>query len=108
MIFQFQAGDVTLFDEDREYFEKRLSPLKKYMGSVSEKDSTDTINAEIKFDKKKHHSGERFAAVATITCKNMGTLRAEVDAENIRKLADLLHENFKIQISKAHDKMVRK
>lgn len=108
MIFQFQAGDVTLFDEDKAYFEKRLNPLKKYMGSVSDKDSTDTINTEIKLEKTKHHSGDRFAAVANITCKNMGTLRAEVEADNIRKLADMLHDNFKIQISKAHDKMVRK
>lgn len=104
MIFQFQAGDVTLFDEDKEYFEKRLNPLKKYMGSVSDKEHTDTITAEIKFNKTKHHAGDRFEAVGSITCKNWGTLRAEVDADNIRKLADLLHDNLKKQISKAKDK----
>ena len=101
MIFQFQAGDVTLFDEDKAYFEKRFEPLKKYMGDVADKESTDTISTEIKLSKTKHHSGDRFQAIASVTCKNFGTLRAEVDADNIKKLADLLHDNLKTQIRKA-------
>lgn len=108
MIFHFQAGDVTLFDEDKAYFEKRFTPLKKYMGDVSQKDVTDTITTEIKLKKLKHNSGDRFQAIGTITCKNHGTLRAEVDADNIRKLADLLHDNLKTQIRRSKEKMMIK
>lgn len=108
MIFQFQAGDVTFFDEDREYFEKRLNPLKKYMGSVEDKEHTDTINTEVKLSKTKHHSGDRFQAIASVVCKNFGTLRSEVDADNIKKLADLLHDNLKTQIRKLKDKATSK
>ncbi len=108
MIFNFQAGDVTLFDEDKAYFEKRFEPLKKYMGDVTEKENTDTITAEIKFKKTKQHSGDRFVAIGMITCKNLGTLRAEVDADNIKKLADMLHDNFKVQIRRTREKSMGK
>jgi ribosomal subunit interface protein len=108
MIFHFQAGDVTLFDEDKEYFEKRFAPLKKYMGDVAKKEVTDTITAEIKLQKLKHNSGDRFHAVGSITCKNHGTIRSEVEADNIKKLADLLHDNLKTQIRKGKEKMIGK
>lgn len=108
MIFHFQAGDVTLFDEDKAYFEKRFAPLKKYMGEVSDKESTDTITAEIKLQKLKQNSGDRFQAIGSVTCKNLGTLRAEVDADNIKKLADMLHDNLKTQIRKGKEKMMGK
>ncbi len=108
MIFHFQAGDVTLFDEDKSYFEKRFEPLKKYMGNVPEKNTTDTITAEIKLKKTKQRSGDRFIAIGMITCKNLGTLRAEVEADNIKKLADMLHDNFKIQIRRAREKSMEK
>lgn len=108
MIFHFQAGDVTLFDEDKAYFEKRFEPLKKYMGDVSKKEMTDTITAEIKLQKLKQNSGDRFQAVGSVTCKNMGTLRTEVEADNIKKLADLLHDNLKTQIRKAKERMTTK
>ncbi len=108
MIFQFQAGDVTLFDEDKAYFEKRFEPLKKYMGNVTEKESTNTITATIKLRKTKHTSGDRFEATGSITCKNLGTLRAEVDADNIKKLADLLHDNLKTQIRRSREKSIER
>jgi ribosome-associated translation inhibitor RaiA len=108
MIFQFQPGDVTFFDEDKAYFEKRFEPLKKYMGSVAEKDTTSTITANIKLKKTKHTSGDRFEAVGSITCKNLGTLRAEVDADNIKKLADLLHDNLKTQIRRSREKSMER
>ncbi|MCF7847200.1 MAG: phosphoribosylformylglycinamidine cyclo-ligase [Candidatus Gracilibacteria bacterium] len=105
MKFQFQTGDVTFFDEDKTYFEKRFEPLKKYMGDVSQKDTTDPVFAEIRLEKTKHRAGNRFIATANLTCKNLGTLRAEATAENIRKLADLLHDNFKTQASRGKDKL---
>jgi ribosome-associated translation inhibitor RaiA len=108
MIFQFQTGDVTFFNDDRAYFEKRFTPLKKYMGDVSNKEVTDTITTEIKLQKLKQHSGDRFQAIASITCKNLGTLRAEVDADTIKKLADLLHDNLKTQIRRSREKSLGK
>ena len=108
MIFQFQTGDVTFFDEDKAYFEKRFEPLKKYTGSVANKETTDTITAIIKLQKTKHASGDRFEAVGSITCKNLGTLRAEVDADNIKKLADLLHDNLKTQIRRSREKAMER
>ncbi len=78
------------------------------MGSVSEKESTDTITAIIKIQKLQHNSGDRFEAIGSITCKNLGTTRAEVDADNIKKLADLLHDNLKTQIRRAHEKLTER
>ena len=106
MLFQFQTGDVTFFDEDKTYFEKRFEPLKKYTGSVTDKENTDTMTAHVKLEKTKHSSGDRFRAIGTITCKNLGIIRAEVEADNIKKLADLLHDNLKTQIRRSREKIL--
>ena len=102
MIFQFQADRVTFFEEDREYFEKRFLPLKKFVGvSVNDKES---IMTNIKITKNKHSSGNRFEASVKIDCPGLGDFYTETSADNIRKCADLLTNVLKGQITKAHDK----
>lgn len=103
MIFQFHTDNVTFFDEDKEYFEKRFLPLKKYVGSASEEES---IMVDIKVAKNKHSSGNKFEASVNMDCPGLGVFHTETNADNIRKCADLLTNVLKPQITKAHDKKV--
>ena len=104
MIFQFHTNNVTFFDEDKEYFEKRFLPLKKYVGSMSDDES---IMVEISISKNKHSSGNKFESSANMDCPGLGKFHAETSADNIRKGADLLVNVLKKQIKKAHDKKTK-
>ncbi|MBT3349128.1 HPF/RaiA family ribosome-associated protein [bacterium] len=105
MQFHFQTGDVTFFEEDKEYFEKRLQPLKKFLGSTLDTADKNAINLTIKIAKNKHSSGNRFESSATMICPLHGTFHAETEAENIKKCADGLQDSLKKQIRRAKEKM---
>jgi len=102
MLFHFHTSDVTFFDEDKDYFEERLSSLIKYLGSeAGDEDSTQiTVNVT----KNKHHSGDRFEAKAHMTSPHGGNFHAEVHGETIRELADFLKDNLGHQVRKFHEK----
>lgn len=102
MIFHFQTGDVTFFEEDQEYFQKRLKPLKKLLGW--EAGDEDTVDMQVKLSKNKHHSGDRFEASATTFAANGGKFHADVSADTIKKCADMLQDKLKSQIKKFHEK----
>lgn len=102
MIFHFQTNDVTFSTEDQEYYEKRFRALNKYLGW--EAGDEDTVEINVKLEKNKHHTGERFEATSTIFAPHGGKFHAEINAENIKKCADLLHDKLKPQIVKFHEK----
>ena len=102
MIFQFQTSSVTFFEEDRAYFEKRISPLEKFLGF--EAGDPDSVKVDLKITKNRHQSGEKFEASANITGPNGGHFHAEVAAENIKECADKLESKLKIQLKKFHQK----
>lgn len=102
MLFHFRTPHVTFFEDDQEYFEKKLSHLETFLGN--EAGDEDTTDAHVSIDKNKHESGERFEAKATITSKNHGKFHAEESAENIKKLADLLYDKLRRQMKKFHEK----
>lgn len=102
MIFHFQTSNVTFSEEDQTYFEKRFLVLTKYLGW--EAGDADTVDAKIKLEKNKHHTGERFKATVTIIAGYRGKFHAEVSAENIKKCANDLHDKLKSQIVKFHGK----
>lgn len=104
MIFQFHTDNVTFFEEDKEYFEKRLLPLKKFAGISENQDESVMVN--IKVAKNKHSSGNKFEASINMEFPGLGSFNAETNSDNIRKCADLLSSVLKSQISKAHDKKV--
>ncbi len=101
MIFQFHAGDVTFFEEDKAYFEKRLIKLEKLLGFDA--GDSDSVEIRLAFTKSKHHSGDRFAVVATLVCPR-GNFRAESTCSSIKQCADELQEKFKSQLEKFHGK----
>ncbi len=104
MIIQFNKNDVTFFEEDQAYFEKRLSVLTKFLGKkAGDQDSVKTI---ITLSKDKHQTGKKFHAKAHLTCPGGGDFHAKSDAENIKKLADKLKDTLEIQIKKFHEKKV--
>ncbi len=102
MIFNFQTGSVTFFEEDKAYFEKRFAHLEKFLGSES--GDKDSIKVDVKIDKNKHTSGNIFDSSAHITCPNNGKFHAEISAANIKECADKLEDKLKIQVLKFHDK----
>lgn len=102
MIFQFHSKSVTFFEEDKAYFEKRIQPLKKYLGNFS--GDEDTLDAKITIEKSKVRSGDRFSAKAHVTGASGGDFYAEATAENIKKCADILKDILKIQFEKFHEK----
>ena len=104
MIFQFQMGDVTFFDDDRDYFEKRLFGLKKFLGA--EAGDEDSVQMHIKIAKGRHQTGDRFEGTATMTCPHHGKFYASVSADNIKKCADLLEDKLRRQIKKFHQKRI--
>ena len=104
MIFQFHTDNVTFFEEDKAYFEKRILPLKKFAGIAMDQD--ESVMTEITVSKNKHHSGDKFEASINMDFPGFGKFHAETKAENIRKCGDLLANVMKAQIKKAHDKKV--
>ena len=106
MIFHFHAKHVTFFDEDKDYFEKRLNTILKYLGN--EAGDEDSVEVTTQIEKTKHHSGEeRFHAKAHMTCPHHGDFHAEVYGENIKQLADLLEDSLAKQARKFHEKHKR-
>ncbi len=101
MIINFQFKDVTFFDEDKAYYEKRIQDLEKIFGW--EKGDEDSIEVSVHLEKTKEHSGNRFIASAHIVAPHHGKFHAEVSADNIKKGADLLKDKLKAQIQKFHD-----
>ena len=102
MIIQFQTHDITFFDEDKAYFEKRLQDTVKFLGN--EAGDEDSVMAHIKIGKDRHHSGERFHASAHVTSPHGGDFHAEANAESIQALADSLKETLERQMKKFHEK----
>ena len=102
MIFQFQTGSVTFFEEDQAYFEKRYLTLKKKLGSGI--GDEDTVKVDISVQKNKHSSGDIFEASTNLVCPHNGHFHAEVSAPNIKECADKLVDKLQAQIKKFHDK----
>lgn len=102
MIIQFHKNDVTFFEDDQDYFEKRLIGLKKFLGNFAgDKDSVMTV---VHLEKDKHKTGQRFHAKAHMAAPHGGNFHAEADSESIRALADKLKDLLEIQVKKFHDK----
>ena len=101
MIFQFKTGDVTFFDEDRNYFEKRFSKLEQLLGFDA--GDSDSIEIRIQISKNKHSAGNRFDATANVSCPR-GKFYAETSTENIKKCADELKIKLRAQIEAFHGK----
>jgi len=95
MIFNFKTGNVTFFEEDKEYFIKRLSKIKDLLGWKA--GDEDSLEISINIEKGKQLSGDRFSASATLIAPR-GKFYAEVDTDNIRKCADLLQNKLKSQL----------
>jgi ribosome-associated translation inhibitor RaiA len=102
MIIQFKTNDVTFFDDDQEYFEKRLNDIIRFLGrDAGDKDS---VVVHVTLNKTKHHSGERFEAKAHMTAPHGGDFMAESHSESIRALADQIKDIFETQAKKFHAK----
>jgi len=106
MIFQFQTGDVTFFEEDQAYFEKKFLPLKKLIQSIA-KDNKDSIIIEIHLKKNKHSSGKKFEAKCSMLAPYNGKFFANTNCENIKKCADELQEMLRHQIMVFRGKKIR-
>jgi len=102
MIFQFHTGDVTFFDEDREYFEKRFFHLKKILGFDA--GDSDSIKTDVRISKNRHKTGDRFEAIATVVSPHGGRFHAEISANNIKECADKLEGKLNQQARKFHEK----
>lgn len=104
MIIQFNTGDVTFFDDDQAYFEKRLEDIKRFLGS--EIGDADSVKVKVTLSKNRHHSGERFEAKAHMTSPNGGDFMAEATSENIKALADNIKDILERQARKFHSKHI--
>lgn len=102
MIIQFQKQDVTFFEDDQAYFEKRLQALEKFLGN--EAGDADSVKVHVHLEKDKHHAGERFHAKAHMTAPHGGDFFAEADFETIKGLADKLKDTLEVQVKKFHAK----
>ena len=102
MIIQFQTTDITFFEEDKAYFEKRIQDVVKFLGK--EAGDEDSVMVHIKIEKDRHHSGERFHAHAHMTGPHGADFYAESDAENIKALADGLKDLLERQARRFHQK----
>ncbi len=102
MIIQFHKNDITFFDEDKAYFEKRISGLVKFLGN--EAGDEDSVIAEIYIEKDKHHSGDKFHAKANVRAPHDGSFHAEADSTDIKSLADKIRDTLEVQMKKFHDK----
>ncbi len=104
MIFQFHTNDVTFFEDDQAYFEKRLFGLKKFLGSAA--GDEDSVKVDVHLTKDKHHAGERFHAKVHMSCPHGGSFHADSDSEDIKSLADKIKDTLEIQVKKFHDKKI--
>lgn len=102
MIFQFQTGDVTFFDEDKAYFKEKLGHLEKYLGY--EAGDADSVDIRVSMEKNKHSSGNKFEMSCTMYSPHHGKFHAEIESDTIKKAADFLHDKLKAQVTKFHDK----
>ncbi len=98
MLFQFRSGNVTFFPEDQEYFEKRLSTLKKYLGSYNHED--ESVDVHVSIEKNRHQTGDRFDCSITLHCPRSGKFYTEVSEQNIKKCADTAEAKLRAQIEK--------
>jgi len=101
MILQFQTGDVTFFDDDKEYFQKRFTKLEQLLGFDA--GDPDSVEIRVHIEKSKQSSGNRFQATANVTCPG-GKFYAETSAENIKKCADELKAKLRAQVEAFHGK----
>ena len=101
MIFQFKTGDITFFDEDKDYFKKRFLKLERILGFDA--GDEDSVEVRIHIEKSKQSSGNRFLATANLTCPR-GKFHAETTAENIKKCADELKRKLRPQVETFHTK----
>jgi len=101
MNIQFKTGDVTFFDEDKDYFKKRFQKLEQLLGFDA--GDSDSLEVRIQIEKSKQSSGNRFIATANVTCPR-GSFHAETTAENIKKCADELKMKLRSQVEEFHGK----
>lgn len=102
MIFQFTTKNVTFFEEDQAYYEKRFTPLKKMLGSLA--GDEDTVDVKINVEKSKEKSGDKYTAKVHMIAPRGGDFYAEVSTDAIKKCADELKDILKNQIQKFHEK----
>ncbi len=102
MIIQFNTNDVTFFEDDQAYFEKRLKDVKRFLGS--EAGDKDSVKVHVTLNKNRHSSGERFEAKAHMTSPNGGDFIAESSSETICALADKIKDTLETQARKFHTK----
>ena len=104
MIIQFKTGDVTFFEEDQAYFEKRLNDVVRFLGN--EAGDEDSTKVHVALEKDKHHSGERFTAKAHMTSPHGGDFMAEATSQSIKGLADDIKDTLERQARKFHSKHI--
>jgi ribosome-associated translation inhibitor RaiA len=105
MIIQFKTGDVTFFDDDQAYFEKRLNDVVRFLGS--EAGDEDSVKVHVTLSKNRHNSGERFEAKAHMTSPHGGDFMAEANSETIKALADAIKDILETQARKFHSKHLK-
>lgn len=105
MIIQFKTGDVTFFDDNEAYFEKRLQDVIRFLGNEAGDD--DSVKVDVSLSKTRHHSGERFEAKAHMTSPHGGNFMAEAHSETIKGLADAIKDILERQARKFHSKHVK-
>ncbi len=106
MIIQFNTGDVTFFEDDQAYFEKRLNDVTRFLGN--EAGDNDSVRVHVSLGKNRHHSGERFEAKAHMTSPHGGDFMAEASSETILGLADAIKDTLETQARKFHSKHLNK
>jgi len=105
MIIQFNTNDVTFFEDDQEYFEKRLNDVIRFLGKEAGDD--DSVVVHVTLEKKRHKSGDRFEAKAHMTSPNGGDFMAESNSETIKALADQIKDILERQARKFHLKHIK-
>ncbi len=102
MIIQLNTGEVTFFEEDQTYFEKRLNDITRFLGNEAGDD--DSIKIDVAISKTKHLSGERFEGKAHMISPHGGDFMAETHSESIKGLADEIKDILERQARKFHSK----
>ena len=102
MIIQFNTGDVTFFEDDQAYFEKRLNDVVRFLGN--EAGDEDSIKIDMTVTKTKHHTGKRFEGKAHMTSPHGGDFMAETHSASIKGLADEIKDILERQARKFHSK----
>ena len=104
MIIQFKNNDVTFFEDDQAYFEKRLQDVERFLGN--EAGDADSVKVHVALEKDRHHSGERFHAKAHMTSPHGGDFMAEATSESLKGLADSIKDILERQARKFHSKHI--